>query len=265
MLLHQLRAYEIPFVRGSIGFETAAKDIVAAQPDLFRGLTKKGVRDRIIMLLDHHSQGDAWKRKQYVVGILFVLTFRSLAAVRKCLSKTPMYCNPIDLTVCNATHTTTFTVPLTHSGFFSFPLLAFFRTGSKEDFTEKDQLLTELAALYNEKGATQKKAAQAANKTRELAVQMRADTCKTLAEKTEQQPNAARKSSGANLKSRSNRDSEDLSAKNDDQIENRDPGSSPREDSHKPYRHWDSRSSSDSEKDDGFMTDYAPASDTETF
>ena len=50
-------------------FETAAKDIVAAQPDLFPGLKKKGVRDRIMKLLDHHGQGDAWKRKPYVLGI----------------------------------------------------------------------------------------------------------------------------------------------------------------------------------------------------
>lgn len=64
ILLRQVRSHGNPFVRGSDVFEAVAKELVSAEPRLFDALTKKGVRDRTMKLLDHHGKGDAWKKKQ---------------------------------------------------------------------------------------------------------------------------------------------------------------------------------------------------------
>ena len=56
------------------------------------------------------------------------------------------------------------------------------RTGSAEEYGEKETLLTELTEMYNEKGTTQEKTAAIGAKTHDLAIRMRADACKTLAD-----------------------------------------------------------------------------------
>ena len=61
------------------------------------------------------------------------------------------------------------------------------RTGTSEDFTEKDVLLTELTALFNEKDLAQERSSQAAATDRSLAVQLREDACTTLAAKSSHQ------------------------------------------------------------------------------
>ena len=66
---------------------------------------------------------------------------------------------------------------------YLFGLMYVSRTGSQEEYTEKDQLLTERTDLYNEKGNAQEKSAEAAAKNRELAVKLRDDACNTLGEK----------------------------------------------------------------------------------
>ena len=58
------------------------------------------------------------------------------------------------------------------------------RTGIAEEFQEKDQLLTELTALYNEKGLAQEQTAQAIATDRQKAVVLRDDACRTLSGKS---------------------------------------------------------------------------------
>ena len=90
--LRQVRSYQKPFVWGSDAMEDTAKELATQKPsryntfisargrlnksffDLgfllllrvyrFASLTKKGVRDRIMKLLDHHGKGDAWNKRQ---------------------------------------------------------------------------------------------------------------------------------------------------------------------------------------------------------
>ena len=58
------------------------------------------------------------------------------------------------------------------------------RTGIAEEFQEKDQLLTELTAMYNEKGLAQEQTAQAIATDRQKAVVLRDDACRTLSGKS---------------------------------------------------------------------------------
>ena len=94
-LLRQVRSYQNPFVQGSDPMEDTAKELATQDParyntfisariltlareteqnffDLgfllllcvhrFASLTTKGVRERIMNLLDHRGKGDAWKK-----------------------------------------------------------------------------------------------------------------------------------------------------------------------------------------------------------
>ena len=58
------------------------------------------------------------------------------------------------------------------------------RTGIAEEFQEKDQLLTELTAMYNEKGLTQEQTAQAIATDRQKAFVLCHDACRTLSGKS---------------------------------------------------------------------------------
>ena len=69
-LLRQLRAHPNPFVRGSESMDLTAKELSSEDPARFASLSKKGVRDRVKLLLDHHGKGDAWKKRQYVCFVL---------------------------------------------------------------------------------------------------------------------------------------------------------------------------------------------------
>ena len=58
------------------------------------------------------------------------------------------------------------------------------RTGIAEEFQGKDQLLTELTALYNEKGLAQEHTAQPIATDRQKAVVLRDDACRTSSGKS---------------------------------------------------------------------------------
>ena len=58
------------------------------------------------------------------------------------------------------------------------------RTGFAEEFQEKDQLLTELTAMYNEKGLAQEQTAQAIATDRPKAFVLCNDACRTLSGKS---------------------------------------------------------------------------------
>ena len=64
-LLRQLTAQPgNPFFRGSPSSRLVASELADANPGRFSGLTPKAVRDRTILLLEHHKAGDEWKKKQ---------------------------------------------------------------------------------------------------------------------------------------------------------------------------------------------------------
>ena len=64
-LLRQLTAQPgNPFFRGSPSYRSVASELADADPGRFSGLTPKAVRDRTILLLEHHKAGDEWKKKQ---------------------------------------------------------------------------------------------------------------------------------------------------------------------------------------------------------
>lgn len=64
VLMRQLRSHPNPFVRGSTAMGKVAQELAAQDPSRFSSLSKKGVRDRAMTLLDHHSKGDTWKKRQ---------------------------------------------------------------------------------------------------------------------------------------------------------------------------------------------------------
>ena len=53
-----------PFFRGSPSYRLVASELADADPGRFSGLTPKAVRDKTILLLEHHKAGDEWKKKQ---------------------------------------------------------------------------------------------------------------------------------------------------------------------------------------------------------
>ena len=59
------------------------------------------------------------------------------------------------------------------------------RTGIAEEFQEKDQLLTELTAMYNEKGLSQEQTAQAIATDRQKAFALHDDACRILSGKSQ--------------------------------------------------------------------------------
>ena len=63
VLLRHLCFVENPFVRGSSGMEETAKALAGSGEAKFVGLTKKAVRDRVLLLLDQHGKADAKKHK----------------------------------------------------------------------------------------------------------------------------------------------------------------------------------------------------------
>ena len=56
ILLRQVLAQENPFVRGSPAMDVVAKELDSLKPDLFQGITKKTVRDRVLLLLEQHRK-----------------------------------------------------------------------------------------------------------------------------------------------------------------------------------------------------------------
>eukprot|EP00117_Sycon_ciliatum_P044941 scpid77857/ scgid1945/ len=64
ILLRQLRGGTNPFLRGSPGYEEAALALDSLGDPRFAGITKKGSRDRTLLMLEAHQKGDLWKKKQ---------------------------------------------------------------------------------------------------------------------------------------------------------------------------------------------------------
>ena len=76
------------------------------------------------------------------------------------------------------------------------------RSGSDEQYTEKDQLLTELATLQKEKDPPPANATAAARAERTVALQLRDDACATLgqkrsADKSEKEPEGKRRATAS--------------------------------------------------------------------
>lgn len=65
-LLRRIKAQTFgnPFVRGCPCFRIVAIQLADADRTRFGGLSAKAVKDRILLLLDHHKAGDDWKKRQ---------------------------------------------------------------------------------------------------------------------------------------------------------------------------------------------------------
>ena len=63
-LLRQVRAYENPFNRGSPAMDLVVTELQSYDPERFSGLTKKAVRDRVMLLLDQYMKQENFARKQ---------------------------------------------------------------------------------------------------------------------------------------------------------------------------------------------------------
>ncbi|XP_065182007.1 uncharacterized protein LOC135812638 [Sycon ciliatum] len=63
-ILRQLRSHECPFRRGSPAMDIVAAELSNSDPTKFCGINKKGVRDRVLLLLKLFNKGDEWKKRQ---------------------------------------------------------------------------------------------------------------------------------------------------------------------------------------------------------